>query len=244
MRRRHHHMRHKILVYAQFSSIIFALCIGASSPYAQQVIVVPQFVGGVDKSMVAESRSDYERAANDCSKQISANLAKDCLLAFMKKHGANSQAMAYVRLAPLLSVITDVQVFGVVSLVSADIIPVGFVEGGGGALIGKSGDTVPFWFLNKLSNDRIFQSYVARHPGMSLWFSGLIRHEALASGGDRVIFGFNFQDSPSGPYQASGHVAYDFDGSGRFAGAHILDTACAGIVGQPNIPNYRPDWCL
>lgn len=237
-------MRSKKLISAQFSSMIFALCIGSSSLHAQQVIVVREFVGGVDKSMVAESRSDYERAANDCSKQISVNLAKDCLLTFMKKNGANSQAMAYVRLAPLLSVITDVQVYGVVSLVSADIIPAGFVEGGGGALVGKSGDTVPFWFLNKAPNDRIFQSYVAKHPGMSLWFQGGIRHEPLTSGGDRLIFGFTFQDSPSGPYQASGDVAYDFDGSGRFAGAHIVDIGCAGIVGQPNIPNYRPDWCL
>lgn len=225
--------------------MIFALCIGTSSLQAQQVIVVPEFVGGVDKSMVAGSPSDYERAAYDCSnKHVSFNLAKDCLLTFMKKHGANSQAVTFVRLAPSLSVITDVQVYGGVSLIDVEIIPAGSVEGSGSALVGKSGDTVPFWFLNKLPNDRIFQAYVAKHPGMSLFRLSNIRHEPLASGGDRLIFDFAFQDSPSGPNQASGHVVYDFDGRGRFASAHILDIACAGIVGQPNIPNYRPDWCL
>jgi hypothetical protein len=162
----------------------------------------------------------------------------------MKQRGASSQAIAFVRLARFLSVITEVQVYGVVSAVDAEIIPAGSVEASGSALVGRSGDMVPFWSLNKLPNDQIFRAYVAKHPGMSLWLSGDIRDESLAGGGERLVYEFTFQDSPAGPYQASGRVGYDFDRIGRFAGAHILDTECAGIVGQPNIPNYDPRWCL
>ncbi|MGH8011743.1 MAG: hypothetical protein ACREQ4_04500 [Candidatus Binataceae bacterium] len=162
--------RHAASVTILLSVAILTL---ASGTGAQTVTTIKQFKGGVRPDAVFNN-SSFFNAACACTGQYSFpkfrqhtnKMRKDCLARYMKAHGASTQAIAFMRYAPVPAQITQAKIYSSAAVVYARMM---WADASGGfTLIGKSGQVVPMWEPPDFRTDPRFKTCAEGHPDLTL----------------------------------------------------------------------------
>jgi hypothetical protein len=77
-----------------------------------------------------------------------------------------------------------------------------------------------------ITMDPLYKSLARKDPGIRpmVWggHASFERMQYVRFGGQRFIIAFELLGSHAGPYFGDAHIAYDFDGSGKFEGTQLL----------------------
>jgi hypothetical protein len=194
-----------------------------------QPVVVPEFVGGVFPSAAFKQPGFFE-AARGCLEQTklgkhpeaAQNLQQDCLATFMRDHGASTQAIAFMRLAPVPAAISEMREYGPVAVVHASMM---WADGSDGwALVGKSGELIPLWEPPQIDQSSKYVEFKSHHPGVSVWSDALSwpRAPASASAGGGLAFAFALKTCHACATLGTADVIYRFNEAGRLKSVDLL----------------------
>lgn len=197
--------------------------------FAQKAKIIPEFVGGLKAQSAWTKSADFRSAAHACLDRFSFSkyrsrsdkLQKDCLARYLKAHGADPQAIAFMRFAPVPSVIAKLHKYRTADVVYADMM---WADASGGwAIVGKSGEIVPLWAGINLTSDRRYRAFIKNHPRATLWSNRLDwpHVKNVGDGGQRFVFRFQLRNCNACAALADADVAFDFNRSGAFIGTHL-----------------------
>jgi hypothetical protein len=199
---------------------------------AQKPIVSPQFAGGVRPGAVFDNQGFFD-AARRCGERfpLSAHHAdaeresRNCLAAYMAKHYATAQAIAFMKLAPVPAAISEIRHYGPVSVVHARMMWADASDGW--ALIGDSGEIVPLWTPPPIERDSRLRRFIRRHAGVSPWSDSISwpRGRPIDSGGENLRFHFALKACHACARIGEAIVEYDFGAHGKFRGARLVRVA-------------------
>ena len=201
----------------------------AAFAHAQKTITSARFVGGVKPGAVFDNPGFFD-AARRCGERFpfstyhadAERRSNHCLAAYMTKHYASSQAIAFMKLAPVPAAIHEIRHYGPVSVVHANMM---WADGSDGwALISDSGEIVPLWTPPAIESDPRFRRLLDRHPGASPWSDSISwpRGRPIDNGGESLSFSFALKTCHACARVGEAIVRYDFDAHGKFLGAHLV----------------------
>ena len=191
---------------------------------AQSAVNLAPFAGGATRSAVFANPGFFD-AARACAEKSpyksnpehSGQLQTDCLAAFMKLHGAGSQAIALLRFAPAPAAISELRRFGPVSVAHIDMMWADAADGW--ALIGDSGDVVPLWDVPSLQQQSLYKAFLERHPDTVLWSDSLNwpRVRAAENGEEALTFDYTLKNCRACAILGHASVTYFFTAHGKFS---------------------------
>lgn len=201
----------------------------ASLVRAQKAITSPQFAGGVRPGAVFDNRGFFD-AARRCGARFpfstyhadTERRSKNCLAAYMARHYASRQAIAFMKLAPVPAAIHEIRHYGPVSVVHANMMWADASDGW--ALIGDSGEVVPLWAPPAIERDPRGRRFLERHPGVSPWSDSITWPQGRPSGngGESLRLHFALKTCHACARVGEAIVRYDFGAHGKFLGAHLV----------------------
>jgi len=204
----------------------------AASARAQEVVTSPEFAGGVKPGAVFDDKGFFD-AARRCGEKFSFaaypadadGRQKDCLAAYMARHRASPQAIAFMNAAPVPAAISEIRHYGPVSVVRANMM---WADGSDGwALVGDSGEIIPLWTPPKIGDDPRWRRFLGRHPGVSLWSDSMDwpKGRPFGHGAESLTFRFALKTCHACARVGEAIVEYDFSARGEYGGAHLVRIA-------------------
>jgi hypothetical protein len=229
-------------------ALVVLLAVLSGQAYAQKATLIPAFKGGVHAAAVLKNPQAIIDISSNCyasasTAKDSAKAATECIDNKLRQFGAGVQAIAFADYAPVPAAI---EYFTNYRNASAVYAVMRWADGASGwCLIGKSGEAIGMWEPTGVEGDPMFLAFAHAHPNAMLWMpTGRadapsmveIGHrkrveatgaqtQGLAASTQRFIFPFTVKTCHACAVIGQGHIGFDFDSAGHYAGAHLIGLA-------------------
>ena len=223
------------IVTALALAILLILGFGSSSAIAQEATLLPAFKGGVRRDAILKDPQAIISISSACYAAIPANggnsagATQQCIIDKLKAIGASAQAIAFAHFAPVPSAIEYYKQYRNAAAVYALM---RWADGASGwCLIGASGEAIGMWEPTGAEHDPKFAGFARVHPNAALWMP-IDRDDApkvitIAGGAEWLIMPFKVKDCHACAIIGDAQVGFDFDRSGRYRGAVLMNISTA-----------------